>query len=533
MLKEKMHKGMKATEKIVNLSIIVPLYNAEKYLHQCLDSICGQVRPDIEILLLNDGSIDRSAEICREYSRRDDRIRYYEHYNMGQGATELKGVYLASGKYFTFVDADDWIAPEFAEKMIDKSEKEDADVCECCWYKYDERVEKVTSVGANEKQNDIFKFRLSHLWGRIYKRSFFIENDIQIPSCLHQDLATYPVIALSAGKICYVDLPLYFYRVNTGISVTDKTHADFDVDKVFDFLFAELNKRKLYHAYSNEWMELAIYMLSVKGRQWKRIAKEVYEKNQEKACQFIEGYFPEWRNAYSISYRIWGSYNSSRIANELMPEYDLLSEEQCFYWKSSIISLMSQPLQMDYTCTDHIGQKMVQRDFDKEFLKLEFDTDEYLLIDFLEERYDVYKIAEGSYVTLSDGVDKESLPDGTVLQRISAECTKLWKECCCRFAEHLKNKMDCSHIILLEFYLNEKSVGFDGECDYFEVRDMNQVLKDYYDYFIQLIPNAVRIKVPDELCYTDRYFEYGNHPFYYNKRMFYEIAKCIRNLVNR
>lgn len=528
-----MYEDVNITEETICLSIIVPIYNAERYLRQCLDSICGQSCPDIEVLLLNDGSTDQSAEICNEYCERDSRIKYYEHRNMGQGATELKGVYLAAGRYFTFVDADDWIAPEFAEEMISKLEEKNADVCECCWYQYNERTEEIISISTNEKRSDIFKFRLSHLWGRSYRRSFFIENDIRIPSCYHQDFAAYPVIALSTDKICYVDLPLYFYRVNTGISITDKTRASFDDDKVFEFLFAELSKRKFFNKYYNEWLDLTVYMLSVKGRKWKRISKEVYEENWEKSKQLINRYFFNWRNFYNVQYRIWGSYNSSRIANELMPEYDLLSEEQCFYWKSSIISLMSQPLQMDCTCTDHIGQKMVQRDFDKEFLKLEFDTDEYLLIDFLEERYDVYKIAEGSYVTLSDGVDKESLPDGTVLQRISAECTKLWKECCCRFAEHLKNKMDCSHIILLEFYLNEKSVGFDGECDYFEVRDMNQVLKDYYDYFIQLIPNAVRIKVPDELCYTDRYFEYGDHPFYYNKRMFYEIAKCIRNLVNR
>lgn len=528
-----MYENVKKTEETVSLSIIIPVYNAEKYLSQCLDSICRQSRLDMEILLLNDGSTDHSAEICREYNRRDDRVKYYEHGNMGQGATELKGVYLAAGRYFTFVDADDWIASEFAEEMISKIEEKNADVCECCWYQYNERTKEIVSVSANEKQNDIFKFRLSHLWGRIYRRSFFIENDIRIPSCFHQDFATYPVIALSTDKVCYVDLPLYFYRTNTGISVTDKTKSSFDDDKVYEFLFEELDKRQLFNEHYDGWMDLTVYMFSVKGRKWKRISKEIYEENWGKSVQFIERYFPNWRNSYSIQYRIWGSYNSSRIANELMPEYDLLSEKQYFYWKSSIISLMSQPLQMNYTCTDSIRRKMVQRDFDKEFLKLDFDTGEYLLIDFLEERYDVYKITEDVYITLSDGVDKESLPDGTVVRRISDECTKLWKESCCRFAEHLKANINCNHIILLELYFNEKSVGFDDQCDYFEVRAMNRILEDYYSYFIKLIPNVIRVKVPEELCYTDKYFDYGNDPFYYNKRMFYEMAKRIRNLVNR
>ncbi len=523
----------KEAEQIIKLSIIVPVYNAEKYLRRCLDSICSQSRSDIEILLMNDGSVDDSASICREYSEKDNRIRYYEHPNMGQGAAELKGVYLAVGKYFTFVDADDWIADEFAEAMIRKSEEEDADVCECCWYKYDERTEKVIMVNANEKKNDIFKYRLSHLWGRVYRRSFFLDNHIQIPPCLHQDLATYPVIALSADKICYVDRPLYFYRVNTGVSVTDKTHADFDVDKVFDFLFAELDKRNLFHAHYHEWMELTVYMLSVKGRQWRRIDKEIYKKNQEKACQYIESYFPDWRNAYRISYRIWGSYNGSRIANELMPEYDLLSENHVFYWKSSLISLMSQPLLTDDVCADSIGRKMVRKDFQKDFLKRSFHPEEYLLIDFLEERYDVYKAAEDIYITLSDAVEKEKLPDGTVIERTSAECTKLWKESCYRFAEHLKANMNGNHIILLELYFNEKSKGFDDTCDCFEVGEMNHILEDYYSFFMELIPDAVRVKAPEEFCYTDKYFDYGSEPFYYNRRMFYEMAKRIRNLVNR
>lgn len=528
-----MHEDIKIMAETVNLSIIIPVYNAEQYLCQCLDSICGQPRADVEVLLLNDGSKDQSAQICREYCQKDSRVQYYEHRNMGQGATELKGVYLASGRYFTFVDADDWIAPEFAEEMISAIEEQDADICECCWYQYNEQTKEIMSVSANEKQNDIFKFRLSHLWGRIYRRSFFLENDISIPSCFHQDTATYPVMALTADKICYVDLPLYFYRINTGISITDKTRSSFDDDKVFSFLFAELGKRNLFHKYYKEWLDLTVYILSVKGRKWKRIGKEVYEANWEKSRQLIEQYFPDWRNTYGTQYRIWGSYNSSRIANELMPEYDLLSEEQCFYWKSSIISLMSQPLRMDCTCMHPVGRKMVQRDFDKDFLKLDFGADEYLLIDFLEERYDVYRSAEGSYITLSDEVDVTGLPAGTVLQRTSDECTSLWKDSCSRLAKHLKNQMDCSHIILLELYLNAKSIGFGSECDYFDVGRLNQILKDYYAYFVQLIPNVVKIAIPEELCYTDKYFEYGNYPFYYNKRMFYEVARRIRNLVKQ
>ncbi len=109
------------------VSVIIPVYNKEKYLNSCLESVVGQTLQDIEILLINDGSVDGSAQICDEWAKKDIRIRVIHKQNEGAGCTRNKGLELAKGKYVSFVDADDYIDTRLYEIAIQKMEQ--ADVC--------------------------------------------------------------------------------------------------------------------------------------------------------------------------------------------------------------------------------------------------------------------------------------------------------------------------------------------------------------------------------------------------------------------
>ena len=117
---------------MIKVSVIVPIYNAEKYLRECLDSIVNQTLKDIEIILINDGSTDGSAEICQEYLC-DSRVTYYHKTNEGLAAARDDGMQKATGEYIGFVDSDDWLEADMYEKMYNAAKSTDSDVVFCNW----------------------------------------------------------------------------------------------------------------------------------------------------------------------------------------------------------------------------------------------------------------------------------------------------------------------------------------------------------------------------------------------------------------
>lgn len=110
----------------MRISIIVPVYNAERYLHKCIDSILNQTYNDIELLLINDGSTDLSGVICDEYAQNDNRIRVLHKENSGVSATRNIGLDNITGEYVTFIDADDWIETSMLNDVYEKIKADDA-----------------------------------------------------------------------------------------------------------------------------------------------------------------------------------------------------------------------------------------------------------------------------------------------------------------------------------------------------------------------------------------------------------------------
>lgn len=113
------------------ISIIIPIYNSENYLHRCLDSIEKQSYKEFEALLIDDGSTDRSLSICKQYAERDNRFKVFHNENRGVGATRAFGIEHASGEYSIHVDPDDWIEPDMLELLAGKAMQENADITIC------------------------------------------------------------------------------------------------------------------------------------------------------------------------------------------------------------------------------------------------------------------------------------------------------------------------------------------------------------------------------------------------------------------
>ena len=217
---------------MAKVSVIVPIYNAEKYLRQCLDSVLNQSLEDIEIILIDDGSTDGCAEICKEYIS-DSRVVYYRKENEGLAAARADGISRASGEYLGFVDSDDYIKPEMYEKMYNAAKSNDSDIvfCNCQENDNGHIFTPEMPEGAYDRQaikEKILSQTLAYIgkggtkrairWSnclRIYKRETLEKNNIRFDRRLRrsQDLQLTYEATLVAQNYYYIAEPLYHNRV--------------------------------------------------------------------------------------------------------------------------------------------------------------------------------------------------------------------------------------------------------------------------------------------------------------------------------
>lgn len=229
------------------LSIIVPVYNVEKYLAKCLESLLDQTFSDFEIICINDGSTDHSLEILKDFEKKDNRIKIISQQNEGLGAARNVGIRNSTGKYLGFIDSDDFADKTLFEKAINSAERNDSDIVIFNVYLYYtdscfKTVFRDTDFYSLLEKEGYFS-GIEHtriinsigVWDKIYKREFLLNNDIYNPEKrIYEDvLFTIKAIA-KANRISVISEPLIYYRKNTGVSIVDK-EVVLDYYK-FDFL---------------------------------------------------------------------------------------------------------------------------------------------------------------------------------------------------------------------------------------------------------------------------------------------------------
>ena len=123
---------------MIKISVIIPVYNVEKYLRECLDSLINQSFKDFEVICIDDGSTDKSYKILEEYSQKDSRIKVLKQEHNGAGAARNLGIEIAKGKYIQFLDSDDYFEPNMLEELYNTAEKFGADMAVCSARKVDE-----------------------------------------------------------------------------------------------------------------------------------------------------------------------------------------------------------------------------------------------------------------------------------------------------------------------------------------------------------------------------------------------------------
>lgn len=267
-------------EPIVNrprVSIIVPVYNVDKYLRQSLDSLVNQYLKNIEIICVNDGSTDNSASILEEYKAKDSRIKVIHKQNAGTGAARNDGLRIATGECIGFVDPDDWVKDNMFERLYNLMKETGADIVMCTPGGFDEKNQVEADfpyfVDANFKKeldNRIFSWKeispFSYpmcVWNKLYKKELFDKHHIEFAEGL--DFEDHKVIfksLLTAEKIFFIREKLYIYRFNReGSILSDNNARLMDHIKIFDIVEDILNETNTMQQLRHDFITYKIHNL--------------------------------------------------------------------------------------------------------------------------------------------------------------------------------------------------------------------------------------------------------------------------------
>lgn len=168
---------------IPKISVICPVYKAEKYLHRCVDSILAQTFTDFELLLIDDGSPDRSGEICDEYAAKDSRVRVFHKENGGVSSARQCGIDNMTGEYSIHSDPDDWVEPTMLEELYKKAKEDNADMVICDYYLEGKHKTKYikqepTSLESEQVLRDLFQRLHGSLCNKLIRSACYKENNI-------------------------------------------------------------------------------------------------------------------------------------------------------------------------------------------------------------------------------------------------------------------------------------------------------------------------------------------------------------------
>lgn len=261
----------------MQVSVVIPIYNTEQYLCQCLDSVMGQTLRDIEIICVDDGSTDSSPRILAEYADQDNRFQIMSQENAGPGATRNLGLSVAKGEYLIFLDSDDWYEPVFLERMVCRAEATGADVTVCRSVEFDARTEQERPsewmlkskylpgelFSPGNIAEHIFQFTYGWPWDKLYRADFVRRADLRYPTLPNSEDLVFVFQSLAAaGHIAVLPSVLVHHRVNRHDSVSNSRYKNPDAPyQALILLRKGLEKRGLYQHFERSFLNWAMEFL--------------------------------------------------------------------------------------------------------------------------------------------------------------------------------------------------------------------------------------------------------------------------------
>ncbi len=210
---------------MATISVIVPVYNTELYVNRCIESILCQTFSDFELLLIDDGSIDRSGVICDEYLGRDSRIHVFHQTNQGQAAARnhaLDWVFANSdSEYISFIDSDDWVHPRYLELMYNCIKRFDVCICQCGHIETDSIIDYADTYESGyciTPEEQYIQYYSAFMWDKLFSRSCW--KEIRFPEGqIYEDVAIWYTILFAQKRIAVIQETLYYYFIRSNSTV--------------------------------------------------------------------------------------------------------------------------------------------------------------------------------------------------------------------------------------------------------------------------------------------------------------------------
>ena len=284
----------------MKVSIIVPVYNVENYLRRCIDSLVNQTLKDIEIILVNDGSTDKSQNIIDEYkSKYPNKIISLAKKNGGLSDARNYAFPYCHGEYIGFVDSDDYVKESMYERMFEKAKQTNADLVICNYYKVYEKKTQLIKAKEKKKKKDMFLNGLAAVWNKIYKREIIEKYKIRFPKGINfEDTEFYCKLIPYVNKCEYIDEAFVYYIQRKGSISNSSNQKLMHMLIIWERIISYYKINGLFELYKEELEYFCIRVIfcshilrlsqisSIKIRH--KMALETLKKANE--------YFPLWRN---------------------------------------------------------------------------------------------------------------------------------------------------------------------------------------------------------------------------------------------
>ncbi len=250
------------------ISIIIPVYNVEKYLSHCLDSVLAQTFSDFEVICINDGSTDNSLQILQKYLKKDDRIQIINQPNRGLSCARNAGLSIAEGKFISFIDSDDFVAPEFLEILYKTQQQTGSDIVGCDFEKikdnknhFNKQNKQLTTSIYKNALDTLFdrkNFIHFNVWNKLYKRDV-IRNISFVPGLFYEDWVFNCCVFPSINSFTWITEKLYGYR----LSNESIMRSQFNNDKLESYIKGiEITSTFYKQNFPSEWEKLKITRIS-------------------------------------------------------------------------------------------------------------------------------------------------------------------------------------------------------------------------------------------------------------------------------
>lgn len=281
------------------VSVIVPIYNVEKYIQKCLESLVNQTLKEIQIILVNDGSKDNSGEIARKYEQKyKDKIVYLEKENGGLSDARNYGIPYAQGEYIAFLDSDDYVELDTYERMYELANKDDSDMVECDFlWEYPNKIKKDIGQVYSNKKEMLQKVRVV-AWNKLIKRSILEKLQIQFPKGLrYEDVEfTYKLIPY-LEKVSFLKETCIHYIQRDNSIANSQNERTKEIFNVLDNVIKYYKENNYYDEYEEEleYIYTRYLLCSSLLRMVKIKQKDVRDKLLNLTWNNLNANFPNWK----------------------------------------------------------------------------------------------------------------------------------------------------------------------------------------------------------------------------------------------